>query len=247
MKNCDEMVDSLLERRDQYLSEQKRKKKVIARTATSAFCVCLVALFGFGALQSGVVNTPLEPTMDDVNPGVVDTLDEDKSKSTNLPSTSDYINIQNIENLPDSNYMNIALMWDDFICMDHDEINEYYGVNIFPTVPNDLVAEEETFGIFKRKSTGELYWDTNELNYFNEDYSRSVSVSVDKDCVPFDFVNLFDSAQSKSVINDIEVGIAQTPYGELYAEFTFGGVGFRVVTSGLTQEELVSIVSSLIN
>ncbi len=44
MKSCDEMVNSLLERREQYVAGQKRKRKVLTRTVTSLCCVCLVAL-----------------------------------------------------------------------------------------------------------------------------------------------------------------------------------------------------------
>lgn len=55
MKNCDEMVNSLLERREQYVIKQKRKRTMITRTATSMCCVCLVALLGFGMWQGGML------------------------------------------------------------------------------------------------------------------------------------------------------------------------------------------------
>ena len=58
MKNSEEMVNSLFERRDRYASEQKRKKSIIIRTVTSMCCVCLVALLGFGMWQGGMFNTP---------------------------------------------------------------------------------------------------------------------------------------------------------------------------------------------
>lgn len=58
MKNCDEMVNSLLKRRDQYAAEQKRKKKVLIRTVTSICCMCLVVLLGFGIWQNGVFHAP---------------------------------------------------------------------------------------------------------------------------------------------------------------------------------------------
>lgn len=53
MKNCDEMVNSLFERRDRYAAEQKRKRKMLTRTATSMFCFSLVALLGFGIWRGG--------------------------------------------------------------------------------------------------------------------------------------------------------------------------------------------------
>lgn len=235
MKNCDEMVNSLFERREQYMAEQKKKRKAVAGAAISACCVCLIALLGFSLWRGGesgqeIGRVPLG-----------------SGSTPNTPETNDFIYIEQVEKLPENNQrMNIALMMDDFVPMSRDEINEYYGVNIFPTVPSDLAGKEADFGIFKRKGTGEVYWDGNRVDYCNENFSRAVSVNVDKDCVPFDFCNLFDEPESKSVIDNVEVGIAQTPYGEFYAEFMLEGAGFRVFTSGLTQDELVKIVSSLI-
>lgn len=49
MKNCDEMVNSLLERRDQYAIEQKKKKAKITRAGSLLCGVCLVVLVGFVA------------------------------------------------------------------------------------------------------------------------------------------------------------------------------------------------------
>lgn len=34
MKNCDEMVNSLLERRDRYTAEQEKRRKILTRTVT---------------------------------------------------------------------------------------------------------------------------------------------------------------------------------------------------------------------
>lgn len=59
MKNCDEMVNSLIKRRNQYNAEKNRKKANIIRTVTSMCCVCLVALLGVGVWKSGVLKAPL--------------------------------------------------------------------------------------------------------------------------------------------------------------------------------------------
>ena len=249
MKNCDEMVNSLLERREQYVTQQKRKQKILSRTVTSMCCVCLVALLGFGVCQGGWLNSPPDQAIDDaVYPGIKDTFDESKGESADNPTVNNKISIQKAEELPNTARALFALLGDDFISMSRDEINAYYSINIFPTVPSDLKEDDgKSLGIYKRESgTGEIYWDSNGINYSNEDYSRSVYVGVDKDCIPFDFCNLFDDAQSKSVISNIEIGIAQTANGDFYAEFMYEGVGFRVFTSGLTQDELINIVSSLL-
>lgn len=54
MKNYDEMANDVFRRIDEYRVEQKRKRKVVARTVTSLCCVCLVSLMGVGIWQSGI-------------------------------------------------------------------------------------------------------------------------------------------------------------------------------------------------
>ncbi|MBE6853674.1 MAG: hypothetical protein E7505_09440 [Ruminococcus sp.] len=44
MKSCDEMVNSLLERRERYADEQKRKKKLTIRVVISVFCICFAGI-----------------------------------------------------------------------------------------------------------------------------------------------------------------------------------------------------------
>jgi len=61
MKNTDEMVNSLFERRDQYLAEQNKRHKTIMKVTTSVFSLCLVALIGFGVWRSGMFrHTPAQ-------------------------------------------------------------------------------------------------------------------------------------------------------------------------------------------
>ena len=64
MKNCEEMVKSLLERRDWYNAEKRRRKKaIITRTAASMCCICLAALLGAGLWKDGAFNiAPAEQT-----------------------------------------------------------------------------------------------------------------------------------------------------------------------------------------
>ena len=54
MKSCDDMVNSLLERREQYVAKQKHKRKVIIRTA-SVCCICVAVLLSFGVWQRGTL------------------------------------------------------------------------------------------------------------------------------------------------------------------------------------------------
>ena len=59
MKNCDEMVNSLLMRREQFLKRQKKKRNIMLGAVLSAFLVCAVLLgvgvgknSGFGVTSS---------------------------------------------------------------------------------------------------------------------------------------------------------------------------------------------------
>lgn len=54
MKNCDEMINSLLERREQYAIGQKKKR--ITHILSLMCCVCLAVLIGFGVWR-GNINT----------------------------------------------------------------------------------------------------------------------------------------------------------------------------------------------
>ncbi|MBQ7089089.1 MAG: hypothetical protein IJN04_05560 [Clostridia bacterium] len=54
MKTCDEMVNSLLERRAQYVSAQKKRKKVLVSAATSVSAVALVSLTSFALYKNDV-------------------------------------------------------------------------------------------------------------------------------------------------------------------------------------------------
>lgn len=89
MKNCNEMVNSLLERRDRYVAEQKRKRKVITRTATSLCCVCLVALLGFGVSERELFATTPPVTSENVsNIGEKDYISSDEPNNSTQENTS---------------------------------------------------------------------------------------------------------------------------------------------------------------
>ena len=65
MKSSDEMVNSLMERKNAYEAEQNRKRRAIVRIATPVGCLCLTLLLGLGLWKGGVfrAKTP-EPITD---------------------------------------------------------------------------------------------------------------------------------------------------------------------------------------
>lgn len=251
MKNCDEMVNSLLERREQYAAKQKRKRRALTRTITSMCCVCLVTLLGFGMWRGGFFNiTPPTQTIEDaVYPGVKDAFDESKGEPAENPTVNNKIIVHRIDGLSSDRYkLDVDLAANDFVVMDRVQLNEYYGLNVFPMVPGDLKEwEDQQFGVYKKDGGfGDVYWDATVLNYSNEDFSRAVNVELQKDALPLCDYAFFHTIEEKSIINKIEVAIGRSDEGYYYAQFMYQNVGFQIIADGLTQDEFVAVISSLI-
>ena len=249
MKNYDELTNDLLERRDRYVADQKKKRKSLMSVATSLCCLCLVALLGFGMWQGGMFNTtPPDQTLEDaLYPGIKDNFDESKDESADNPAANNRIVINTINGIS-ADRMNINLAVDDFVKMTREEMIEYYGVDYIPDVPADIKPwEDERSGIYKRDGgTGEVYWDTDILNYSNEDFTRSVHVEVDKGSYVLKDYLFFNGTEEKSVINNFEVFIGLSKNGYYYSEFMYNGIGFLIDAEGVTEEEFVAIIASII-
>jgi hypothetical protein len=147
--------------------------------------------------------------------------------------------------------MYIALMRDDFIPMTEAELTDYYGTEFVPEVPEDLsgLRRKAHLGIYRRDGgTGEVYHDEQRLTWtIDEVGSRGISVTVRKNQLPYQFFALVTEDFEASIIRDVEVGIGRTKSGTWLAEFMFNGVGFRICAEGVTQEELVAVVVSLLD
>lgn len=248
MKNSNEMVNSLLERRDQYAAEQKRKRKIITHTVTSMCCVCLVALLGFGIWKGGMFySTPPEQTAEDaLYPGIKDSIDESEGESRPNPVAYHKIIIHSIDGIS-AKTMNIALMRHDFVEMTREEMINYYGIDYIPDLPSDInVLKEKPIGIFRRNGgTGEVYWDADVLDYANEDYTKTVHLNVQKGRNVFVDCYCFEGTEDKSLINNVEVLIGLSENGYYYAEFMYKGVGFLLSAEGITEDEFIEIVASI--
>lgn len=261
MKNCDEMVNSLLERREQYEADKKQKRKTLTRTLIPICCVCLVALSGFGAWQSGIFNkTPIQSAEDAIIPGTKDWYGPGETEPTNQNAPQTNIIINKIDDISPQKEKNLfCLHTEDFVKINPDE---YYGINVYPTVPKDLSFDGWDLGLYKRNGgTGEVYWEQNVLQYTNEDFTRSVNLEFKKGSLPVadyglgEYViyngldnNAENNSESKktSVINGFEVFIGHSDGGLYQARFMYHDVGFIVGSTGLTQDEFIDVVSSLI-
>ena len=237
MKNCEEMVESLFLRREQYRHKQKCKRKVMTGIAAGvACCLCVLTVWGiFGEWGSVEEQSPLQME----NPVV--TEPPETRLAYEIAVNSIAINPTGIHG--------IARLRDDFVEMTQEEMKEYYGMDYIPDVPKDLVAREHRPGVFKRnRGTGEIYWDEDELRYFNADKSRDVTIRVAKGKLPFvDFKVVFEGTQKMSKINGVEISICRDDHGCYYTEFVYMDVGFTIFAEGLTETEFVNIIASVLD
>lgn len=244
MKNYDETIDVVFTRINQYNAAKSRRKAAIRRAAIPVCCVCLAALTGFG-----ILNAPgPEQTLDDaLYPGIDDTIDPDELTST--PATSNKIIINQIEAAPTYDYSLWALMLDDFVELNSAQLLDYFQINIFPEVPEDLkLWEDQRMGLFRKNGgTGEVYWEQVDLQFSNTDYSRMIHLSAQSEVIFSQFdLFFFTVSESLSTINGTEVAIGLFNNGDYYAEFMYRDVCFRLSSEGLTQDEFVAVISSLI-
>lgn len=245
MKSYEEMSRNVISRINEHDEKVKKQRKVLARVVAPISCVCLIALAGFGISQFN--NEP--PTLIDntASQGVEDTSEDNREGA---PSKNTIV-INELEEIPADQEMLFALWTEDHITMTSEELNEYYGTNVFPTVPSDFTLQKGYYGIYKREGgTGELYWDVNKIQFSPERARRWIAVNVQKGVIPVDFMGVFNNPEEKSVINNVEVGIGRIvdEYADIYyAEFMYKNVGFKICADSVTEEELISIIASLLN
>jgi len=114
------------------------------------------------------------PHMNNFNTGIIDPsqvshINTDNSSvnqaiesnvQQNSPIKASDITIHELTQLPSADKMNIALMTEDFIKMNKQELCNFYGIDVFPTViPKDMnEVTDAVYGIFKKdKGTGDIY------------------------------------------------------------------------------------------
>lgn len=248
MKSYKEIASNVFERREQYESEQLGRKRALTRALTPIGCVCLAAMLGVGAWHGGLFDAkPSQTAEDALYAGIKDNFDESKGESPDNPAANNKIVINKIDGVPADKH-HIALFMDDFVPMDRAQVNEYYGVNIFPTVPEGFEEwDDQVYGVFRRDGgTGEIYWDQMVINYDNEDASKKINMEVKKGSLPVLDYYFGDAKEEKSILNNLEVAIGFSEVSGYHAIFMYKDVGFCINGDGLTQDEFVKMISSII-
>lgn len=249
MKSYDETISNVFDRIGEYETKQKRKRSAITKTAASFCCVCAIALVGVGVWQGDNSGSQTY-----VNPSTASTSLSGDVMLSGKPD-SDAIIFNEISEKVQTKVpseMGIAVFIEDEITMTKEELNEYFGVDVFPDCPAGLTEKPSHLAIYKRnKGTGEAYFDFNRISFLNADNSKGFSVT-------FSTNNMFFLTEyylgdryndiEKSVINNVEVSIAEVKAEKYcYAEFTYKGVMFTVFSENMTHDEFLSIIYSIVS
>ncbi len=238
MKSYIEMADSVFRRRDEYEAVQKGKKKKATKAIVSVCCCCLAAVIGVGTWQLSTRDVEILQSGNNA----VSRLTEKNSYG------KDIILINELEGVSSSKLdIGIDLSEENFVSMSREELCQYYQTEIFPDVPLDLNEwkPEKGYGVY---TIGEkIYWDVTVINYSNDDFTRSVNIEIEKDTMPLSDYGELSPDCDKSIIKGKSVAIGKTENGYYVVEFICNNVGFRMITEGLSQEETVSIIASLIS
>lgn len=246
MKNYNEIANSVFERRDKYETEKRNRRRFIAKTVTPICCICLVALLGVGVWQGGLFEDSSTPIANDsIYPGEVDHYGPNESPTENKIVIN---NITSSSSSTDRLKLDYEIRLEDFVKMNKIEINDYYGVEIFPTVPDDIKEwDDSVYGIYRKDGgSGDVYWDQTVLNYSNKDFTRSVNIEIKKGSLPVLDYGFGESSEERSIINNWEVTIDYSESSGYHAIFMYKNVGFCVNAEGLTQDEFIAVLSSIL-
>lgn len=253
MRDHNDVMNNVFRRRDEYEAAQKQKRKTAVKAGTFITGLCLVGIIGFSISQRDLFKNSSDITDkqiadDSTILGMTDTIDDKNSLAQETNQVK--INMNYIEFVPQTS-ADIGLMWEDYTAFSKEEAIGYYGTNIYPMLPEDINKEYSGIvGVFKRDGgTGEIYHSTFEMSYCSDDFSREITVKGDKGQMPFSCAVMnFDEQQLKATeINGEAVYFATFGDNAVYAEFMYNNVGFELTFKGLSDEEIVSVVSSLLS
>jgi len=262
---------------DKAKANQKKVSWVKWGSIAAAFVFVLSAAFIVPGVfrQNSIVN-PVIPSdntsqvADNNNQGQSD-ISENKTDNATTPAVTMDICINELTGSPGATSMDIGLFLEDEVLKTSEELRDYYGTNIYPTVlPSNFikemfVADDGGYGrfyIYQRDDTG-VYYDQNTITYVSEEalavYKRlgylddwtapTIKVTVSKardvfwDVV---LVELSEAPLQSSTINGYEltIGRYELGNGEHYvAYFTKDGVNFEIDGNLITEEEFIDLLT----
>lgn len=145
-----------------------------------------------------------------------------------------------------------------------EEYIKYLGKDPRPTyMPKDLKALTNYSQLITFYNNGDILYDNFSFNYgesLDAPSARSLTLTVSKDKLPIDCVLYIDGSEPVSNINghEIRVGYQNMPtsFNEnneptefqtmYFSEFIYNGMGYRILSTNLSQEEFVNILLSIV-
>lgn len=263
MKNYDELINDLLERRDCYVANQKKKRKRIRVTSISLCCIFIVALLGFGIKESGALNIKPYVTNEDT------TVDEKKDYN-NFAETDNIRQAETVENEENQNNESqtqtdegsdfAIIAWtinrargqidaeklnfpaDKYYSERKSlaEITEYFGKD-FSELCEIMPQGFEFAGGYETDFfyglDGKAAYDTCNFCYKNED--RQINIKVSKIGEPYDCVYILENP-TISYFNGVEVTLGGLYNDEesdelelVFAEFSHEGLYYRITAENI--------------
>lgn len=276
MKNSNEMFNSLLERRDRYIAEQRKKRKAVIRTATPVCCLCLVVMLGVSIWQSGLLGQPDVPIQGDTSGqigGSVGGTSDTQSPSSSAKdeyavytgtessgggadlfpaNTGDAEIIVNelASEIPEKGFYNLRP--ENYYDYTKDELFDYYGIefDISSIFPDMVERNTNSYGIFKSDDGKDIMGHV--FIWTNLSSGEEVSIDILKDGTPKTDVNDIAAGGSPlaSTISGEKAIIFHSGIGErsgYYAEFFHKGLGFAVYGYNFDEDDFVRVLSYLIS
>lgn len=169
--------------------------------------------------------------------------------------TEDPIKINTITELPAAEVimdkLEIEKNKKDLVKLNYEQAKEYFGTELHPVLPEKLIPWDDCneFEIYKSNGgTGDVYSDVFIMNYSDETMDCHVNIEGAKDRYHIkDIENWYDGTFELSLILGEQVYLAHNKQTDYYfAEFVHNGVGFRMIMAGLSKNEVITAVESLL-
>lgn len=100
MKSYDEIANSIFERRDKYIANQKKKKQIIISIVTPVLCCCVVLITSFGLWNNGFFNNNI-PVIDN-SQNISDNFSSGNNQNSNT-NNSNTLQSNNSSSNPSNN------------------------------------------------------------------------------------------------------------------------------------------------
>lgn len=271
MKNYDELTNDLLERRDRYVADQKKRRKRVMSVATSLCCFCLVALLGFGMWQGGMFDAKPPITLDDsINIGDKDYINPDEldNSQTSTPGNND--SQGNTQTGTEQKFDPAEIIWT--INRVEGQVSaaplnystdKYYSerkslTDIAAYLGRDLskleVITSQGFEFLGRYETdfyyelnGDVAYDSCVFGYTKDE--KQITIRVSKIGVPYDCMYMLNNP-TVSNINGVEVTVGGVYKADnsgkielIFADFSHGGLQYRLTIENVPSDDYMYLNS----